>query len=175
MKLTREFSRVLCSVSGENVIISHLEGSDIQEAVRFTEMAFGEMDPISMEDYLENAAQVDWDLSLKATVGGKIVGIYLLKTKGIHEGGEIDFREDLSGYANKKGLEGISFVVLPEYRGLGVGNKLKQAALSLGHDYMWGLHLSGLKNLEHWKKTRRHVGDTPDSYVTLQDIEKTIE
>lgn len=175
MKLTRTFSRVLCSVSGEDVVISHLDRSDIPEAVKFTHMAFGKMSGLSktsdMERYLEYGAQVDWNMSLKATVGGKIVGIYLLKDKNLEEG-MFEFREDISGYADKKGLEGISLVVLPEYRGLGVGNKLKRAALSLGHDYMWGMQLHKLKNLEHWKKTRRHIGDAPGVYVTLQDIEK---
>jgi hypothetical protein len=121
----------------------------------------------------------DWDISLKLMLDAELVGFYLL-----HEGSITDLLsrydvykslEDLSGYATKRGVEGIILLVLPDYRGNNYGNLLKDLPRRLGFDYVYGEHFKATPDvLQHWLKRRRLIADGcgpyGDVWITLQDL-----
>ena len=121
----------------------------------------------------------DWDLSRKLTLDAELAGFYLL-----HEGSITDLLsrydhyrpiEDLSGYATKRGVEGIILLVLPQYRGKGYGNLLKDLPRSMGYQYVYGEQFKATPAvLQHWLKRRRLIADCcgpyGDVWVTLEDL-----
>lgn len=119
---------------------------------------------------------VDWSKSIKAinSITGEMLGYYLFGEQGIKD--EINYsdfnsKEDLNNYSDKKGLQGVSLFVKPEYRNLGIGRLLKDYSQELPYDYVWGYHSFHLNNLDHWLKRRRLVGQDSNAYVTLRDKE----
>jgi 8-oxo-dGTP diphosphatase len=115
---------------------------------------------------------MDPSISVVAIENGQVVGFYILGKRGILEGikeEELTPTEDLSAYQGKKGIEGVALGVIPEARGSGLGSKLKDYPQRLGADYIWGLQLHALGNLEHWLKRRRVVAKNDESVATLQD------
>jgi len=121
----------------------------------------------------------DWDLSLKLMQDDQLVGFYLL-----HEGSITDLLsrydhykplEDLSPYHAKRGVEGIILLVLPEQRGHGYGNLLKDLPRRLGYQFVFGEHFKSTPDvLQHWLKRRRLIADCcgpyGDVWVTLEDL-----
>ncbi len=118
---------------------------------------------------------VDWSISKKLVVDDKIIGFFLFNEKNINDIVPPEYAlEDLSKY-NRPGIEGIMLMVLPEYRGRGLGNCLKDLASTFRgkYDYVFGQQLKNLNNLNDWLKRRRLVGELPDFggiYVTLADL-----
>lgn len=122
----------------------------------------------------------DWDLSRKLIVNGIMVGFYLLQEDSVAD--LLDDRyercrllEDLSGYKTKRGVEGIILLVLPQYRGQGYGNRLKDLPRQMGYDYVYGEQFKASPTvLQHWLKRRRLVADCSgpygDVWVTLEDL-----
>ncbi len=113
----------------------------------------------------------DPDLSVVVIDGEQVLGFYILGERDVLSGtAGMDRTEDLSAYEHKRGVEGIALGVVPQARGKGIGNRLKDYPKSLGADYIWGLQLADLNNLEHWLKRRRLVAKTDRMYATLQDL-----
>lgn len=122
----------------------------------------------------------DWNLSRKLMVDDAMVGFYLLQEDSVAN--LLDDRydqcrllEDLSGYANKRGVEGIILLVLPQYRGHGYGNLLKDLPRQMGFDYVYGEQFKASPAvLQHWLKRRRLVADCSgpygDVWLTLEDF-----
>ena len=107
---------------------------------------------MSVEDsvkYLNKA--VDWHISVKLVLNSKIIGCYLFSDTN-----------QLPQYEGKKGVEGIALQILSEYRGMGYGKMLMSYSECLPYDYIHGLHLKGLHNIENWKKRRDIVYDNGD-------------
>lgn len=74
-------------------------------------------------------------------------------------------------YSKLKGIEGVALCVDPEYRNLGIGDKLRKIPTTLGYDYVWGQQLKSLKNINQWLKFgRRIVYEDKTMYVTLMDL-----
>jgi hypothetical protein len=124
-----------------------------------------------VRSYIENMA--NWDLSLKAIYDDKIVGCYILNEDSI-----TCFKSntgfDILRYTGLNGLHGVGLAVLEEYKGLGIGRALRDFPCEnmLNYDYIFGMHLESLKNLENWKKIREVVSTTPTMHITLQDFSK---
>lgn len=115
---------------------------------------------------------MDPSLSVVAIENGRVVGFYILGKRSVLDGikeEELTPTEDLSAYQGKKGIEGVALGIIPEARGSGLGSKLKDYPQRLGADYIWGLQLHSLGNLEHWLKRRRVVAKNEESVATLQD------
>lgn len=122
----------------------------------------------------------DWDISRKLMLDGILVGFYLLQEDSVAN--LMDARydscvalEDLSGYAHKRGVEGIILLVLPKYRGKGYGNLLKDLPRQMGYDYVYGEQFKATPEvLQHWLKRRRLIADCSsiwgDVWVTLEDL-----
>lgn len=117
-------------------------------------------------NYLNHAT--DWNLSKKLVYNGKIIGCYLFG-----EGDIVDLVShcdhiDLSPFEGLRGIEGIAVAVLPEFRGTGLGNKLKDLPRSMGYDYVYGQQLKSLNNLDDWLKRRFLVADCGGVWVTAE-------
>lgn len=149
--------------------ISKIETEDIPECLDVCSVVFSKvMNPGAVKGYVNSAA--DWGISVKAEYKGKIVGCYILNKKPI-AGYSYCAKEDLGRYAGLNGVQGVGLAVLPEYRDLGIGKKLREYPLHQGYDYIWGIHMKGLKNIDNWVKFgRRIVCETGAMYVTLMDL-----
>lgn len=154
---------------GSNIEISSIDGNDMLEIDRLLLAGF----PQYSSWVLEYAHSVtNFSLSKKATINGKIVGCYLLGNRSINEGvsdEQMTPLENLNDYENKHGCEGVALVSDPEFRNQGIASKLKSSVS--GFQYIWGLQLKGLNNLQHWLKRRRLVAESNSCYATLEDFQ----
>lgn len=118
----------------------------------------------------------DWNNSLKLVDNGKVIGCYLLKHSDLPDRlDQDDAKIDLNILEGFKGLEGVALCLLPEFKGQGLGNKLKAAVKSIPHDYIWGQQMKELNNIENWTKSDRIIaGKTNGIYYTInkQDFER---
>ena len=173
LKKYKEF--IIENVNSE-VKIENIQDSDIPEVLDVCVEVLKDVDtPENIKEFL--GEDVDFSISKKATIDGKIVGCYLFNTDSVY-----DFlkdcdcvKEDMSKYQNLKGIQGCALVVLPEYRNMNIGRKLREVPLKMGFDYIWGQHLKGLHNVDNWIKFgRRLVADGliggEDMWVTLMDL-----
>jgi len=112
----------------------------------------------------------DWDLSLKASINNRVVGCYILQEDTLTSYSNTGF--DVDAYKNLRGLHGVGLAVLPSYQGLGIGKALREYPSTMGYDYIYGMHLESLKNLDHWKKIREVVYTSNSMHITLQDFRK---
>lgn len=111
------------------------------------------------------AGAVDFSISLVIKYKGQVVGTYLLGTHPMH------VLENLKHYVGLRGTEGVALSVLPIYRGMGFGNMLKDYSVENSKsDYIWGMQLRDLKNINDWAKRRRIVFSSSAMFITLQDI-----
>lgn len=165
-------SEIVRNASGD-VKIENISNRDIPEIYAMAKRQFEKnLNVHEIAKTLET--DVDWYISKKLTVNGKIVGFYLLNEKNVNEVVEPEYSfEDLAKYDNKRGVEGIMLMILPECRGYGFGDMLKELPKALGYDYIFGQQLKNLNNLTDWLKRRRLVGELPEFggiYVTLADL-----
>ena len=112
--------------------------------------------------------------SIVVELDGEIVGFYLLGDrqieKGINDNKCDKIYIDLDEYNKKTGLEGVALVVKDEYRGSGIGSKLKDYVKNLNIDYVWGLQYKSLNNLDMWLKRRKLAAENDELYVTVQEL-----
>jgi hypothetical protein len=122
---------------------------------------------------------VDWDLCRKVTTAdGRTVGAYLLGRRDmpsvIASIPGVQVFEDLSKYAGKKGVEGVSVFIEKPFRGR-VGSRLLDVPYGIPDvDYIWGLAHKRLGNIENWKQRRRVIAESDQMYVTVVDLPKTL-
>jgi len=110
----------------------------------------------------------DFDISFVIKLDGEVIGTYILGDKPLHLLGT------LNHYMGLKGVEGVALAVKPEFRGTGYGNMLKDYSIENSkYDYIWGMQLKDLKNVEDWAKRRRIVFSSSSMVITLQDIKDT--
>jgi predicted double-glycine peptidase len=111
------------------------------------------------------SGSADFDSSLVLKKDGVVVGTYILGTHPMHIVG------NLKHYLGLKGIEGVALAVKPEFRGSGYGNMLKDYSVkNTKADYIWGMQLRDLKNINDWVKRRRIVFSSGAMFITLQDI-----
>ena len=164
IKLKENISNVIIEPIGSQNLSDIKECLDICNIVFFKHMS-------TVRSYIQQTA--DWDLSLKAIYDDKIVGCYILNEDSI-----TCFKSntgfDVTKYTNLKGLHGVGLAVLEEYKGLGIGRALRDYPCNnmYGFDYIFGMHLESLKNLDNWKKIREVVSTSPTMHITLQDFSK---
>lgn len=161
--------KIVGSVFSSSPKISTIQPEDIPEVLDVCTVAFSHvMSPSGVKSYIRGTA--DWDISVKAVYQGKIVGCYILNRDSVTRQQSCS-TEDLSRYKGLKGVQGIGLAVLPEYRDLGIGKKLREYPLHKGYDYIWGLHLKGLHNIDNWTRFgRRIICDTGSMFTTLMDL-----
>lgn len=126
----------------------------------------------SIRQYISSIAE--YPISVKATYDGEIVGCYIFNREPYFpdwksvivtnmENGTLFDRCTLRSnmlcqqHRSYNPLQGIALAVAEQYRGLGIGKKLREYPLSLPYDYIWGAHSKILRNKEHWLKFGRKV------------------
>ena len=102
-----------------------------------------------------------------------VKGAYILRRQNMY----FDRRDQaLRDKWRGQGVQGVALALDPEYRGTGVGKQLINIPYALGYDYIWGMHLERLQNLDHWLKRRELVttlGKPPNrTYVTAVRLKK---
>jgi len=157
------------------------ESAEQVQLVKIDERNWPGVEKAVLEVFAEHAAWVvqyiqavaDMDLSVAAMEGDQALGFYFLGRRTVAKGiadEEMEPVEDLSGYEQKQGVEGVALGLVSAARGQGIGSKLRDYPRSLDVDYIWGLQLESLNNLEHWLKRRRLVAKKPGLIATLQDF-----
>ena len=124
------------------------------------------MDESSILGYIKDT--VDWNQSVYLVLNDEVIGCYLFGKRNMLDFVQnCEIKTDLSKYENLKGIEGIAVVVASEYQKKGYGNKLKNYPKSIGVDYIWGVQLKSLNNLEDWLKRRELIADC-GAWVTAE-------
>jgi len=122
-----------------------------------------------LREYLQ--VNAEFTMSYVAVLDSEVIGTYLLSSKDIMSYQEVFPDQDLRKYKNLKGIEGVAFAVLPEFRSKGVGKQLRSIVENLGQDYIWGEQMENLNNIEHWKNHgRRVLGKVNGVYISIQDL-----
>lgn len=114
---------------------------------------------------------MDPQLSVVVLDGHEVVGFYLIGRRDVIDGtAGMELMEDLTPYAQKRGVEGVALGVVGSARGRGIGNRLKDYPKHLGVEYVWGLQMRKLGNLKDWLKRRRLVAQSAECFATLEDL-----
>lgn len=123
--------------------ISNILSEDIEQILDLADNVFKEH-MSGNKSYISNAT--DWDISVKLLLDDNIIGFYLFKRKNLY--GE--------QFNNKIGVQGVALGLDEKYRGNGYGKMLIEKSYELkdNFDYIWGLHLQSLNNIDDWKKRR---------------------
>jgi len=160
--------------------IEQISDSDKDPIIRHTVIEFhgNGISDAEISDFTR--LYTDWTLSRKLVIDDILAGFYLLREGSItdlllHRYYQCTPLEDLSVYATRRGVEGVILLVLPEHRGNGYGNLLKDLPRSLGYDYVYGEQFKATPDvLQHWLKRRRLIADCDglygDVWVTLEDL-----
>lgn len=107
---------------------------------------------------------IDPNLSIVAEVDGEVAGFYIIKDEPIPLLG----KEDDKILANLHGVEGVALGIFNEYKNYGIGKEMIEYPKTIGVDYIWGLQLKGLDNIEDWLKRRKLYADVGSMYITYQ-------
>lgn len=160
----RKYDAFLVATDVERPKIEKIEKKDISEIIQINKDIF---EPIIgnvswLEPYLMTAT--DFNISVKLTLNGQIIGCYMLALK--NPGGS--YLKQFPELASLKGLEGVCLGILPLYKSLGYGKMLLAYAENLNYDYMWGEHLKSLNNIDHWTKRRDKVVDFGGIFISVK-------
>ncbi len=119
------------------------------------------------KDYIYNG------LDIKLLYNNKMIGFYFLRTYQLmfRSTYKENWKEDLSIYENKKGLEGAFLCISKDYQRIGAGTFIINYIKTLTEfDYIWGGQDKCLNNINFWLKSRRIVEEYERGYTTLMDI-----
>jgi GNAT superfamily N-acetyltransferase len=147
---------------GSPVIEKLNNQQDIKEVVHLASLIF-----TNVMSYDENVEYInestDFSKSVKLTLNNEIIGCYLVNPKNL------DNEDGL-------GIEGVALAIKPAFRKFGYGELLKNwfedYAKSNGYSYLWGQHLKGLNNLDHWLKRRELHSEDDELFVTIKRFKK---
>jgi len=131
----------------------------LQEVYEKTNMSNQKIWDVILEE------EPDANFSFVATVGGEIAGFYFISAIPIPQIEGIPYDE----FEDTVGVEGVALGVFPEFKNMGIGKKLiEQSQTTLDADYIWGMQLKSLKNIDDWLKRRELYYETPTYYITYQ-------
>lgn len=171
-KIIEEVRKVLRE-SFEDTNLRKFKSEDREQVMNLMIKAFSHLMPESqIPAYTDH--YTNYSKSIVAEQDGEIIGFYLLGDRQLRDGVESyldsDVYVNLDEYDQKNGVEGVVLVVADEYRGTGVGSKLKDYSKTVGADYIWGLQYKDLGNLEQWLRRRVLAAETPGINITLEDF-----
>jgi hypothetical protein len=92
--------------------------------------------------------------------GGKVIAAYLIKEEAA----------DFLPYTNLRGIHGQALVLSNEERGQGLGSMLRRMPAKLDYDYVWGMQLKSLGNINEWLKRRVLLKELYHLYITAEPI-----
>lgn len=146
------------SFNADDYKISKIEEEDMDEVLELADEVFKDSG-FDNKSYIRGSG--DWDISVKLTgPDGNIIGFYVFAPSNINT--------DDPKYQGK-GLHGIALGIDERYKAKGLGKKLIQypyTHLKGQFDYIWGMHLKNLDNIDDWLKRREIISDIGGIYVT---------
>ncbi len=176
MKNIKQWSSFI-GESQEDIRISTIDPSETDDVIEVLYQTFKTIGA-TRDDLRGLIPRITNGISLKASYGNEIVGVYLLKENSVNnfiesvESDQIkDFRRDetkifLEEPLSDNGIQGIALAILPEYRNMGIPGKMIDQIRNMGYDYMWGVQDKSLENIEYWKKTRKIFAESPINWAT---------
>lgn len=152
----------------QQINISTIVPDDIAGVTELAGKVFADHFPSEhMAAYLRGV--VDWNLSRKLTVDGRLVGAYLLGSAQLPESVEgCVIHGDLEAFRGLRGLQGIALLVDPAERGRDYGRMLRSLPSKMDIDYIWGQQLKSIGNLDAWRQHRELIADCGSVWVTAQ-------
>jgi GNAT superfamily N-acetyltransferase len=139
-------------------LIKSIEKEDIGHICNMADIIFAEFEISGVGNDLKYRA--DWSMSVKLIVDDILAGFYLFNKQ------QLNYPE----FDGKNGVQGVALGVLKEYRGKGYGRLLIEKPYELfsnEYDYIWGMHLASLKNIDHWKKRRKMYNEKKGASIYL--------
>ena len=124
---------------------------------------------LESKEFVRSAVAASWNPNLSFAIvddTNEVVGAYAVGESQLGLGSE--------KFEQLVGVEGVALAVKENFRGKGIGKILIKLPETLGVDYIWGMHLKELGNLDHWKKRRTVELDSENSdvHVTAQIFSK---
>lgn len=163
-----------------NIQILPISTEEIEDITKLAVEGLKDID--SEERVRKNIGRsVSWDISVKCVLDGKLIGCYLFSKEPIN-GVLQHFKLDYEKYLKLKGFQGFLLLVLPEYRNIGAGKKLRDYSLKMPYDYIWGFTSDQMKNIDKWTTFGRkviHKFEDPSVpgnmvYLTEMDLKHSI-
>jgi hypothetical protein len=151
------------SYGGEVVLRPYNESTDALEIYNKLEEVYSKIG--WPKDAIWNELQpIDSSLSIVAEVDGNVAGFYIIKEQNIPLLG----REEDEMLSKLRGIEGVALGIFNEYKDYGIGKEMIEYPKTIGADYIWGLQLKSLGNIEDWLKRRKLYADVGQMYITYQ-------
>lgn len=146
-----------------NITIRKLKRDDFVEIDKNIEQVF-EKTNLRKETIWGMIGKIDLELSIVALVNGKLAGFYFLKEEDIPE----EHNNVYEKLKNKRGVEGVALGVFEPYRNMGVGKELIDYTQNMDYDYIWGMQLKSLENINDWLKRRKIYYEDDFLYITYR-------
>jgi 8-oxo-dGTP pyrophosphatase MutT (NUDIX family)/GNAT superfamily N-acetyltransferase len=156
--------------SGSEPKIEKLTAKDLPAVMEAGQVCFPKFE---FEGIARESMHGDFSQSYVVKDGDKVIGAYLLAPNQLPE---VFPGKETKAYKGRKGIEGVALFLLPEYRGAGVGRKLRGMPMTSNYDYIWGQHFEDLSNLQNWVNFgRTHLFTYKDMgggsvHITVMDI-----
>ena len=151
------------SYSGNVILRPYNEATDALEIFNKLEEVYSKIG-WPKEAIWNELQPIDSSLSIVAEVDGKVGGFYIIKDANIPLLG----KEDDEMLSKLNGIEGVALGIFNEYKDYGIGKDMIEYPKTIGADYIWGLQLKGLGNIDDWLKRRKLYADVGQMYITYQ-------
>ena len=151
------------SYGGEVILRPYKEETDALEIFNKLEEVYSKIG-WPKEAIWNEIQPIDSNLSIVAEVDGKVAGFYIIKDANIPLLG----KEEDEMLSKLHGIEGVALGIFNEYKEYGIGKEMIEYPKTIGADYIWGLQLKGLGNIDDWLKRRKLYADVGQMYITYQ-------
>ena len=147
-----------------DVIIRGYEQSDFDGVFGMLAEVYSKlsMSPKTIWSVIKAECRHNFGLSVVAEVNGEVAGFYFLAQN------DLPPKKDTGITADMVGVQGVALGVSNKYKSLGIGKKLIEYPKTLGVDYVWGLQLKQLENINDWLKRRKIYSESSGMYTTYQ-------
>jgi GNAT superfamily N-acetyltransferase len=177
MKILKTYEGFL----NKGITIRPMTEADVRTCMDIKFQYFGKFwgdlaDPKTKEKHDQYSInKLDYSVSIVAEINGEIVGGYILKKTKLPViiGNFYDFEGD-----DSTGIEGVSLFVHPDHKEKGIGHMLKYYYKENPRPdvkFIWGQAFHGLKNIDHWLKSRKLFNDMGGVYFTIEVYDGTID
>ena len=156
----RDLIKIIEEAQSDDAELRHATAHDIPGIKACFERAFGRFG--FNGDYLSRYLSDPTSVTFVIVSQEEVRGFYLLSPKNLEE----------KEYQGMWGIEGVALALDKQMQGRGLGKKMIELPKTLGYDYVWGMQLKALNNIDHWLKRRQPVAQTDSEYITAEVFNK---